>query len=516
MRLKRVHLPTRNTAVTAVARRARLWQLVSLSTVAALAFGCFVTVAADGATAQPLGTGSQALVAAGTGVADPSVRPYLSQMLLKAVPVGPGPVSKPVQTVLTSPGVTTALDASGIPEVALEAYQHAAATLAVSDPGCHLPWQLLAAIGRVESDNGQFGGAMLLPNGNTTKTIYGIPLDGQDGVALVLDTVDPALDGYSYYAMAVGPMQFLPSTWAVYGADGNGDGKKDPNNIFDAALAAADYLCAGGGDMTNPVQEAAAVRRYNDADEYVRVVLALEASYEDGDAATVPAATGEPAPAVTPAPSATQSPAASQSPAATQSPATPPASLATPTPTGTTAGPAQSDQPSGGQAPSAIPRPHTGQTADIGWAPAMRQVVVKLLTEPKAALAQAPHPAQAGTQPPAAPAVVTVCAVPGTPASCAADMMTEPSELQVSGAGTNVVTNITWTDWGSPNAYGSGTLYVSNCNASCAEATGAAYPATITLSGLTPYGQGTSAYSLVAVQAPGLPYDVSFTDGLVP
>jgi membrane-bound lytic murein transglycosylase B len=188
-------------------------------------------------------------------------------------------VSEPVQKVLTSPAVTTALDASGIPEVALEAYQRAAAAHAVSDAACHLPWQLLAAIGRVESDNGQFGGAVLLPDGYGTRPIYGIPLDGRDGVALVRDTDGGKLDGDPNFDRAVGPMQFIPSTWALYGVDGNGDGKKDPNNIFDAAFAAADYLCAGGGDLANPAQEAAAVLRYNDADEYVHVVLALTASY---------------------------------------------------------------------------------------------------------------------------------------------------------------------------------------------------------------------------------------------
>ena len=45
-------------------------------------------------------------------------------------------------------------------------------------------------------------------------------------------------------------MQFIPSTWMIYGADGNGDGIKDPFNIFDAALAAANYLCDAGGDLS--------------------------------------------------------------------------------------------------------------------------------------------------------------------------------------------------------------------------------------------------------------------------
>ena len=86
------------------------------------------------------------------------------------------------------------------------------------------------------------------------------------------------LDGDTSFDRAVGPMQFIPSTWASVGVDANGDGKRDPDNIFDAALGAAVYLCAAGGDLTDPDQAAAAVRRYNNADEYVRVVLALAAS----------------------------------------------------------------------------------------------------------------------------------------------------------------------------------------------------------------------------------------------
>src|SRR5579863_3076758 len=217
---KRVHGPARSTVGKAFARRARWWHLIPASAAAA-ALGAAVTVAAHGATAaaggkaggaQPTGIASRALAALGTGVVDPAVRPYLEPKLLKAVPVGPGDVSEPVHKVLTSPAVTTALDASGIPEVALEAYQRAAAALAARDAACHLPWQLLAAIGRVESDNGQFGGAVLLPDGYGTRPIYGIPLDGRSNVALVRATsYSIQLDGDPNFERAVGPMQFLPS-----------------------------------------------------------------------------------------------------------------------------------------------------------------------------------------------------------------------------------------------------------------------------------------------------------------
>jgi membrane-bound lytic murein transglycosylase B len=434
MRLKRVHVPTGNTAGKAFTRRTPWWQVISASTVAAFALAVVVTAVATGgftAAAQPVDSASRAPAALGTGVVSRALKPYLTPPLLKAVPVGPGPVSKPVLNVLTSPVLTTTLDSSGIPVVALEAYQRAANALAVSDPGCHLPWQLLAAIGRVESDDGQFAGTVLLPDGNTSQPIYGIPLDGVDGVALVLNTnqSEVELDGGSNYARAVGPMQFLPSTWLEYGADANGDGDKDPNNIFDAALAAADYLCADGGDMANPAQEAAAVLRYNDADQYVRVVLALAASYELGDYATVPtsgpvgtvnngggSAPGTASLPQTNPPAATQPPAQAPASAPAQTPAPKPTAPSSPTTTATptvnpTATPTQrpSAEPTAPMAPTPTPAPtettetaptpsgqssqaplpsatapfHPGQTVDIGWAPAMRQVVLKLLNAPK-------------------------------------------------------------------------------------------------------------------------------------
>jgi hypothetical protein len=420
MRLKRVHEPIRSTAGEASARRARWWPMIAASTALAFALGSagyvLTAVAIGGsAGAQLASNSSRALTSLGNGVVGPALRPYLNPKLIKEVPVGPGKVSGPVLKVLTSATLTSALDADGIPVVALEAYKHAAAVLAGSDPACHLPWQLLAAIGRVESDNGQFGGAMLLPNGNTTIPIYGIPLDGRDGVALVRD----ANGGY---AQAEGPMQFLPSTWAVYGADATGNGVKDINNIFDAALGAADFLCADGGNMSNPAQEAAAVLRYNDADEYVHVVLALAASYEQGDFAAVPTSgptpgtppsdhPKTPAPTRTPAPTKTRNPTRTPAPTTTPTPhpvrtpapqptvssvptvspaPTPtgsptPTAPATPEPTGTTGPqPTPSSQPSQAPGSSATQPFRTGQIVDVGWAPAMRQVVVKLLATPKA------------------------------------------------------------------------------------------------------------------------------------
>ena len=164
--------------------------------------------------------------------------------------------------------------------------------MAVSDPGCGVPWTLLAAIGRVESNHGRFGGAQLRDDGSATRRIRGIPLDGRPNVALIRDSDGGALDGDTVYDRAVGPMQFIPSTWRAVNADGNGDGFADPNNIFDAAQGAAQYLCTGTSNLRDPARAAQAVRRYNNADSYVRLVLALARMYQTGRVIGLPS-TGE-------------------------------------------------------------------------------------------------------------------------------------------------------------------------------------------------------------------------------
>jgi hypothetical protein len=204
----------------------------------------------------------------------------------------------PAPTGRSTAEIVTALGASGIPEVALHAYIRAEETVALSDPSCGLRWWLLAAIGRVESNHGRFGGTRLRADGYGTTPIRGIPLDGRPGVALIRDTDDGTLDGDPVFDRAVGPMQFIPSTWRAVAADGNGDGHRDPDNLFDAALAAATYLCAGEGDLGQPAQMAAAVMRYNRSEEYVALVLALAAAY----AAAPPTSLPDPGPAATPPP----------------------------------------------------------------------------------------------------------------------------------------------------------------------------------------------------------------------
>ncbi len=76
-------------------------------------------------------------------------------------------------------------------------------------------------------------------------------------------------------AGAVGWMQFMPSTWAAYGVDADGDGTKDPNNPNDAIFAAARYLRAAG----MPEDPEGAVFAYNHADWYVAEVMARAACF---------------------------------------------------------------------------------------------------------------------------------------------------------------------------------------------------------------------------------------------
>lgn len=155
----------------------------------------------------------------------------------------------------------------GIPGIVLQAYQRAQQIMAAQQPSCHLPWWLLAGIGQVES--GQADGGLVDAQGNTLTPILGPVLDGTNGTATLL-----ASGGG--WQRAIGPMQFLPSTWSVWGGGGN------PNNVYDAALAAGRYLCAGGWNLSDPAQQVMAVFTYNHSDSYVQLVLTWAYAYAGG------------------------------------------------------------------------------------------------------------------------------------------------------------------------------------------------------------------------------------------
>ena len=98
-----------------------------------------------------------------------------------------------------------------------------------------------------------------------------------------------------------------------------------------------------------------------------------------------------------------------------------------------------------------------------------------------------------------------------------ARMKTEPTQIVTTGDGSGYVKNLTWSAWGNAQAVGTGVLEVDDCNPNCASGTFTGYPATITLSGLSPFGNGKHAYSVMTISAPAAPSPrEAFTAGLVP
>ncbi|WP_344125699.1 lytic transglycosylase domain-containing protein [Saccharopolyspora halophila] len=167
-----------------------------------------------------------------------------------------------------------------IPEPVLAAYVGAARRVAERDPGCGLDWSVLASIGRIESGHARDGA--IDADGNTTRAILGPRLSGGAEFAAIGDTDGARFDGDPVWDRAVGPMQFIPSTWREYAADGNDDGARNPHNVHDAAVAAGDYLCDRRGDLSDRAELARAVFAYNRSESYVRTVLLWADAYSRG------------------------------------------------------------------------------------------------------------------------------------------------------------------------------------------------------------------------------------------
>lgn len=176
------------------------------------------------------------------------------------------------------PVVLSSVGSLRIPAIALSAYRNAERLMAAAYPGCGVSWNLLAGIGRIES--GHANGGATDARGTALPPIYGPALDGTlAGNEVIVQAVQA---GRVTYARAMGPMQFLPGTWARYASDGNGDGKADIQNIYDASLAAARYLCGGNLNLRDKSQVLAAILRYNDSMAYAQNVLGWAAAYATG------------------------------------------------------------------------------------------------------------------------------------------------------------------------------------------------------------------------------------------
>ncbi|MGW3246414.1 lytic transglycosylase domain-containing protein [Streptomyces sp. NPDC001070] len=278
------------------------------------------------------------------------------------------PLNTPSPGTSATPGTATGTvttDGTGLPASVLEAYRRAETALAASDPGCNMRWELLAAIGQVESN--QARGGNVDSGGTTISPILGPVLNG-DGFANITDTDGGKWDGDAVHDRAVGPMQFIPSTWQTWGADGNDDGVSDPNNIFDAALAAGRYLCAGNRDLSIESNLHQAILGYNHSQAYLNTVLAWYEHFRKGDVVSVPdvggagSDTNEHVPSTT-SPSASPSP--SRSPSATTSAS--PRPTKKPTPTATASG--TIGTPTGSPSPTATPSPSDSGTASPTTSP---------------------------------------------------------------------------------------------------------------------------------------------------
>jgi membrane-bound lytic murein transglycosylase B len=195
----------------------------------------------------------------------------------EGTPVAQAPALDPAADVEAWAAETS--ERTDVPVRALAAYARAELVQREEQPECGLSWNTLAGIGRVESQHGAINGSEVDADGVARPPIIGIPLDGSNDTREILDTEAGRLDEDTTYDRAVGPMQFLPTTWEVFGADGNADGRRDPQQIDDAALAAARYLCADGRDTATGAGWWSGVLTYNSSGEYARLVWAAADRY---------------------------------------------------------------------------------------------------------------------------------------------------------------------------------------------------------------------------------------------
>lgn len=199
------------------------------------------------------------------------------------VPVGPGvlalPLTPPLRlrqvAVMSWPTVHSAAPTQ-VPTRALSAYLRATTVINLASPACQADWQLIAGVGQVASEHGRVGAQgphRLNGRGVAVPRLLGAVMDG------VADTDAGAYDGTRRTDRPVGPMQLLPANWSRAAVDADGDGRRNPQDIDDAALAVAVLLCARPDDLSKRGPRLAALRRLNTRPSFVRSVLRARRAY---------------------------------------------------------------------------------------------------------------------------------------------------------------------------------------------------------------------------------------------
>lgn len=176
--------------------------------------------------------------------------------------------------------MTAQVVGADFPLVAMDAFWRAAGKVNAEVPTCGVRWTILAGISRVEGVHGTWGGSSLDGDGNTTERITGPPLDGTRNTAVVGDTDGGLWDDDPTWDRGVGPMGFIPTSWRMFGSDGNGDGELDPHNIYDAAEASARLLCWASAGLDTEEGLRAALFRYNRSQRYVDIVVGYIRGYD--------------------------------------------------------------------------------------------------------------------------------------------------------------------------------------------------------------------------------------------
>lgn len=203
-------------------------------------------------------------------------------VLAGAVAAAPAPVRPPEAA--PAPAPVPAVTVSGptarlagdlkIAPAALAAYQKTEHTMASTDPDCGVSWNLLAGVDRIEPT---------LPDASRSDTPLAVHPTGK------------------------GPGKLLPAAWARFASDGDGDGKSDPGDVFDATLATARYLCSSGLNLRKEGQALLTLVYLNNSVAYAETVLGWAETYATGVAPrTLPPIYGSVPPLYVPNPSASE------------------------------------------------------------------------------------------------------------------------------------------------------------------------------------------------------------------